>query len=37
MCSPAVSANVKFTMAFNSQALTLANDVLSLLSMSDEV
>ena len=37
MCSRAVSNHVEFVMAFSSQVLTLENDVLSLLSMSDEV
>ena len=36
MCSRAVSSNVEFTMAFNSQVLTLENNVLTLLSMSEE-
>ena len=36
MCSPAVSTNVKFAMTFDVQVLTLENNVLSLLSMSDE-
>ena len=37
MCSRAVSNHVEFVMAFSSQVLTLENNVLTLLSMSDEV
>ena len=36
MCSRAVSNHVEFVMAFNSQVLTLTNNMLTLLSMSDE-
>ena len=36
MCSRAAGSNVEFTMAFNSQVLTVENDVLTLSSMSDE-
>ena len=36
MCSRAAGSNVEFTMAFSSQVLSLTNNVLSLLSMSEE-
>ena len=36
MCSRAVSSNVEFVMAFSSQVLSLTNDMLTLLSMSEE-
>ena len=36
MCSRAVSNLVEFVMAFNSQVLTLENNVLTLLSMREE-
>ena len=36
MCSRAAGSNVEFVMAFSSQALTVENDVLTLLSMSEE-
>ena len=36
MRSRAAGSNVEFVMAFSSQVLTLENDVLTLLSMSDE-
>ena len=36
MCSRALG-DVEFTMAFNSQVLTVTNNVLTLLSMNDEV
>ena len=36
MCSRAASSTVEFVMAFNSQALTLENNVLTLPSMNEE-
>ena len=36
MCSRAVSSNVEFVMAFSSQVLSLENNELTLLSMSEE-